>query len=58
MLVLCANIEFVFLTDFELSVVAKPINSTSVQKVVKNFKNYLAKPVITPLVIVNFVIAS
>ena len=40
---LSANIEFVLLTDFELSMVAKPINSISVQKVVKNFKKYLAK---------------
>ena len=34
----CANIEFVLLTDFELSVVAKPVNSISVQIFVKNFK--------------------
>ena len=41
---LSANFEFVLLTDFELFVVAKPINSISVQKVVKDFKK-LAKPV-------------
>ena len=35
---LCANFEFVLLTDFELSMVAKPINCISVQKVVKNFE--------------------
>ena len=35
---LCANFEFALLTDFELFIVAKPINSIFVQKVVKSFK--------------------
>ena len=35
---LCANLEFVLLTDFELSMVAKPMNSISAEKVVKNLK--------------------
>ena len=33
-----ANFEFVLLHNFELSMVAKPINSISVQNVVKKFK--------------------
>ena len=45
MFFLRANFEFVLRTDFELSIVAKPINSISVQKVVKKFKKQMAKPV-------------
>ena len=55
MFFLGANSEFVLLTDFELSMVAKHINSISVQKLKKLSK--ISKSIwqnpLTPLVIVN-----
>ena len=53
-----ANTQFLLLTDFELFAVTKPINSTSIQKVVKNSKIVKSRwqNPLTPLVIVNLLL--